>query len=93
MFAGRGYLANLRKLGFQTFGDIIDESYDNEHDALIRWDMAFQQIRWLAQQPQEEILDKIKPIVEHNFEVVMSTNWYKKFSDQLEQDLARIIAD
>jgi hypothetical protein len=93
MFAGQGYLANLRKLGFQTFGDIIDESYDNESDALIRWDMAFQQMQWLAKQPQEEILDKIKPIVEHNFEVIMSTNWYKKFSNQLEQDVARIIGD
>lgn len=93
MFAGTNYLTNLKKLGFQTFDSIIDESYDTESDALIRWKKAWEQMKWLANQPQEEILVKIKPIVEHNFNKIMSTNWYQSFSDQLTQDVARIIAD
>lgn len=93
MFAGVNYLTNLKKLGFQTFGTIIDESYDTEPDALIRWQKAWEQMQWLAKQPQEEMLEKIKPIVEHNFDKIMSTDWYKSFSDQLKQDVARIIAD
>ena len=93
IFAGRGYLANLRKLGFMTFGDIIDESYDQESDALLRWEKAYQQMRWLSEQPQELILEKIKPIVEHNFKIIMSTNWYKVFNNQLEQAAAHIIDD
>ena len=91
MFAGRGYLANLHKLGFKTFNDIIDESYDQESDALIRWQMAWQQICWLADQPQAEILEKIRPTVEHNYAVMMRTNWAENFRQELEQDIARII--
>jgi hypothetical protein len=61
-----GYLANLRKLGFKTFGDVIDESYDTETDALVRWQQAWDQVKWLSEQPQEQILERIRPTVEHN---------------------------
>lgn len=93
MFAGRHYLANLRRLGFKTFGSIIDETYDNEPDALIRWQMAWEQMVWLSEQPQSEILEKIRPIVEHNFTHIMTTNWANDFRDCFEQDFVRTIAD
>ena len=92
MFAGRHYLKNLRQLGFQTFDSILDESFDEEHDALIRWQQAWDQVTWLSAQPQDKILELIRPIVEHNFNHMMSTDWYKQFSDQLEQDLVRTLA-
>lgn len=91
MFAGKGYLANLRKLGFQTFDGIIDESYDNEQDALIRWRQAWEQMLWLSQQPQEQILEKIRPIVDHNFNHMMTTNWAENFRRELEQDIVHTI--
>ena len=90
VFAGQGYLANLRQLGFQTFDTIIDENYDLESDDLVRWQQAWDQVAWLKTQPQEIILEKVKPIVEHNFHVMMSTDWYDQFRQQLEQDFARI---
>ena len=93
MFAGQNYLANLKKLGFQTFGDIIDESYDQESDALIRWRLAWEQMQWLSNQPQEQILERIRPIVEHNFAHIMTINWAERFRQELEQDFVRIIAD
>ena len=93
MFAGRGYLANLKKLGFRTFGDVIDESYDSETDALVRWGKAWDQVTWLMDQPQETILERIRPTVEHNAEVMLTTDWYDLFRQQFEQDFARIIAD
>jgi hypothetical protein len=92
MFAGKNYLANLRKFGFQTFGSIIDESYDQETDALVRWRRAWEQMVWLADQPQEQILEQVRPIVEHNFEVIMTTNWADNFRQEFEQDLVRTIA-
>lgn len=92
MFAGRGYLANLRRLGFCTFDGIIDEGYDQETDALVRWRRAWEQMCWLADQPQEEILERIRPIVEHNFDLIMNTNWAKKFRQELEQDFVRVTA-
>jgi hypothetical protein len=93
MFAGQNYLANLRRLGFQTFDGIIDEGYDTESDALIRWRQAWEQMQWLADQPQLEILERIRPIVEHNFAHIMTINWAERFRQELEQDFVRIIAD
>ena len=92
MFAGAGYLANLRKLGFKTFGDVIDESYDTETDALVRWQLAWDQVKWLSEQPQAEILERIRPTVEHNARVMLTTDWYDLFLSQFEQDFARITA-
>lgn len=91
MFAGMNYLTNLRKLGFKTFGNIIDESYDTEDNAIVRWTKAWEQMIWLSNQPQSMILQQIKPIVEHNFEVMMTTNWAENFRSQFEQDLVRTI--
>jgi hypothetical protein len=84
MFAGQGYLARLRELGFQTFGQVIDESYDLEADPDRRWGMACDQLQWLIQQPQEEILKQIQPIVDHNFAVMMDSKWYSDFNSDLE---------
>jgi hypothetical protein len=82
----------IYKFGFQTFGSIIDESYDQETDALVRWRRAWEQMVWLADQPQEQILEQVRPIVEHNFEVIMTTNWADNFRQEFEQDLVRTIA-
>jgi hypothetical protein len=93
MFAGRGYLANLRRLGFKTFGDVIDESYDDELDDLLRWEKAWRQVKWLSEQPQEAILEQIRPVVEHNARVMLTTDWYDQFRSQFERDFVRITAD
>lgn len=74
-FAGRHYLENLKLLGFKTFDSIIDESYDNEFDDERRWAMAFDQVMYLCGQDQTVILEKIKPIVEHNYDLFISNNW------------------
>lgn len=74
-FSGYKFLHNLRSLGFQTFDGIIDESYDLEPDFDRRMSRAFDQVRYLCQQPQEIILDQIKPIVEHNHDLIMRSDW------------------
>ena len=43
----KNYLAQLRDLGFQTFGHIIDESYDAISDDIQRWTAAMEQVQWL----------------------------------------------
>lgn len=93
MFAGQGYLANLHRLGFKTFDGIIDESYDQETDALIRWRRAWEEMVKLTEKPQTEILELARPIVEHNFNHMMTTNWAENFRQELEQDIVRIIGD
>ena len=76
---GAGQLRNLRSTGFQTFGEIIDETYDTVLDNTTRFKQALDQVEYLMSKPQEEILDKIKPICEHNYNLMMSTDWYDSY--------------
>jgi len=82
-FSGYRFLENLHSLGFQTFADIIDESYDQEPDFERRMGMAFAQVKRLCQLPQQEILQRIQPIVEHNHHLIMGTDWTRLAVDQI----------
>jgi hypothetical protein len=81
--AGQGYLQRLRSFGFKTFGDVIDESYDNEPDSLLRWHMTMDQVQFLITQDPVEIYAKIKDVVEHNQRLMLDTDWYEDLSRQL----------
>ena len=65
-FAPCQHLKNLRKLGFQTFGSVMDESYDEELIDLTRYQMAWAQMLSLTQQDPVEVYAKVKDILEHN---------------------------
>ncbi len=89
-FSGQHYLRNLHNLGFKTFGDIIDESYDEEPDVQRRYAMIAAQIKYLIDTPQEQILEQIQPIAEHNYQHMMSTDWYNIFSKNFLQSLQAV---
>lgn len=61
-----GFLAQLRKLGYRTFHDYIDESYDTITDDLERWTAACEQINWLNSRPPQEIYDQCRSAAKHN---------------------------
>jgi hypothetical protein len=65
-FAPCYHLQNLQKLGFQTFGSIMDESYDQEPIDLVRYKKIWAQMLSLTQQDPVEIYNKVKDILEHN---------------------------
>ena len=65
-FGAAHWLKKLRSFGFQTFGSILDESYDTVQDDIVRWQAAFEQVKWLSSQNPKEILQKVKPILDHN---------------------------
>lgn len=77
--AGHHHLKNLRQLGFKTFDGIIDETYDEQQFNDTRFDMALEQLRHLTTMPQEDVLFKAMPICEHNFNVMMKTDWYMEY--------------
>lgn len=84
LMSGNQYsLAALREMGFQTFGDIIDESYDSVPNFNDRNNLMLEQLSWLCEQDQREILDKVKPIAEHNYAHMMNTDWYRQFITEL----------
>ena len=81
------YLHYLRESGFKTFENIINESYDLEVDDVRRWKMAFEQMQQLAKMDQYRVLQQIQPIVEHNLQVLMHTDWNKKMANNVSQIL------
>ena len=83
MFAGPGYLAHLHRLGFQTFSDVIDESYDLEPNDETRWTRAFEQVEYLCSQPQEVILQKIQPVLEHNYNLFVGRDWNAEYEQAI----------
>ena len=65
VYGPKNYLARLQELGFQTWGDVWDESYDQ----LIgpqRWQAMRSVIDKLLSQDQEQLHKQCLPIVMHN---------------------------
>jgi hypothetical protein len=75
VFSGQHYLRNLHNAGFKTFDCVIDESYDEEPDVTKRYAMIFEQMRYLINEPQENIYKEIKSITEHNRHHMMQHDW------------------
>jgi hypothetical protein len=87
VFSSQHYLRNLHKLGFKTFDSVIDESYDDVEDYDLRFALACEQIKYLVSQPQEYILEKIRPITEHNKQVMLETDWHSDMLKELQSFL------
>jgi hypothetical protein len=68
----RGYLRHLRLLGFRTFGNVIDESYDSEPNDIVRWRRALEQMRSLVGRPWPELWPQLQPVVAHNLQRLRS---------------------
>lgn len=65
-FGAKAWLKKLRSFGFETFDSVIDESYDDIHRDIRRWSAAFEQVQYLSKQNHSALLQKIKPILDHN---------------------------
>jgi hypothetical protein len=69
LLSGPGSLRYLRSLGFRTFGDVLDESYDNEPGIADRLNAIFAEIERLSQYTLDELgelYNQLLPIFEHN---------------------------
>jgi hypothetical protein len=87
VFSGYRYLANLRRQGYRTFNGVIDESYDEIQDDNARLQAAFEQVRWLCEQDQHEIYQRIKPTVEHNHQLIMTRDYTQEPADLINQQI------
>ena len=72
-FGGYKSLAKLHELGFKTFGNIIDESYDTEIDPVKRFKMAEKEVVRLKNMSMDEIHNlyySVTDILIHNQHLV-----------------------
>jgi hypothetical protein len=75
VFTGQYYLRNLRTLGFQTFGAVIDESYDVVEDDTERFALAWQQVELLCQLDPASVMQELQSVIAHNRQHFLSTSW------------------
>jgi hypothetical protein len=66
LFGIQHYLRYYQQWGFETFGDVIDESYDNIENDIQRWAAAFEQVKYLCNQDLKKLIPSLKPKLDHN---------------------------
>jgi len=72
LFGNQYHLQRLRDLGFETFGAVIDESYDNSPLDFERFEMALCQLELLARQDPAHVQQELQPVLEHNHQRLFS---------------------
>jgi len=85
--SGQYYLRNLRKLGFCTFSDLIDESYDEIESWEERTQAACAEAQRLTTLDDGLVQSAIVDIVEHNYQHLMNTQW----QENLFRDVGQIL--
>ena len=65
-FSNANYYDKMRKLGFESFGSVIDESFDLDPVDASRFAKAFKQMQQLATQDPTKVLAKVQAEIEHN---------------------------
>ena len=83
MFSGQHWVRTFRNLGFKTFDSVIDESYDDIENSHERWAKAYAQVKYLCTLDQTEVLNKIHPILEYNYDLLWSTKWREILNQQV----------
>jgi len=71
-YAGKGFLKNLKKIGFMTFDRWWSEEYDN-HEGVQRIQYMLKEIKKIANYPVDrlqEIHQEMLPTLQHNHELI-----------------------
>lgn len=74
-----GSLQALRDIGYKTFHPWVDESYDKEPNDSKRLKMCVEEVQRLcslSDQEVERFISETKPMVEHNFQMLMTRETY-----------------
>ena len=86
-----GTLQALRDMGFKTFGEFWDETYDTVGDPQDRFTRVLDVCRYISTWDAEKIKDfrrRVKPILDHNYETLKI-----KYTDTLTQKIRQRIFD
>lgn len=88
MFGTPRMLDALRKYGFETFSEVIDESYDQVLNHNQRFNMAFEQVQRLCQENFNLVYQKLKPKLKHNQDLLVNHEYFcQPVADKIEKFL------
>jgi hypothetical protein len=84
-FGAKHSLRTLHQIGFKTFSQVIDESYDNIEDDTQRWNAALEQIDRLLDQDPRVIKQQVLGVLEHNQRLMQNTKWSNLMTIQMQR--------
>ncbi len=85
-FGQAHWMKKLKSFGFETFDSVLDETYDSlDIIDVERYRAAFEQVQWLAQQDHAALLQKVRPILDHNHHRLF------RFKSEIESNMAQLI--
>ena len=83
-------LKHMRSIGFKTFGDFWDESYDEEENNDKRFEKVFNLLMKFDKMPIEELhklyIDII-PTLKYNYELIVGRGSMKQLTENLEKNI------
>jgi len=85
LIGAKHIIKGLHSMGYKTFSDVIDESYDNIDDDEERWNEAWKQIEKLLSMNPLEVYSKVNDIVEHNYNIFVNTVWWDIIKDDIKK--------
>lgn len=85
MLAPAGTLTYLRSRGYQTFGDHIDESYDQIENNFQRLQAVTQVLITLAKSDLADLYARCQPIVQHNYNLFYTRDTQAEFVAKIQQ--------
>ena len=86
-------LEYLRSYGFKTFSDFWDESYDAIEDPILRIEAVVKILKELSNltvDKQKELLLKMEPILEHNYQLFNNPDFVRNEWNSLKDKLAEL---
>jgi phytoene dehydrogenase-like protein len=80
----------MRSIGFKTFGDFWDESYDEEENNDKRFEKVFNLLMKFDKMPIEELhklyIDMI-PTLKYNYDLIVERGSMKHLTENLEKNI------
>ena len=78
VLSGKGFLKNLRDIGFKTFHPVIDESYDDIDDTYERTKSAFKSFIDLSKKDPLMIRKQLKEVLDYNEKCIKDKLWLSR---------------
>jgi hypothetical protein len=82
IFASKNYLEYLRQMGFRTFGDFWDETYDGYEsaDRLLKIQKLLDHIAQIPVDELEKMYWDMQYTLEHNYQLLMTQRYTKQIT-------------
>lgn len=83
----------MRSIGFKTFGDHIDESYDEEQDEQMRVNKIVQLCKNLSKMDHKQLYQKTEHITRHNRTLFFSDDYLQSLNTTIKGKIKKHFKD